>query len=181
MCMSVDNQMLKNLVIFHQIFVETYFKIYGQCYIKMISLLSRYRCVHKSPQILGKSRKMISIRAQLPHHEDNESEDTKANRAKLERLYNENKKKTNLFSFFQNKIIDKGYVEMKEENTESDSKKDMFHEITENTKDFIVRTTTLIQLGLTFVPTLALPGAIILVTIITYIIFGEDFVHIGTL
>ena len=155
----------------------------------MISLLSRYRCVHKSPQILGKSRKMISIRAQLPHHEDNESEDTKANRAKLERLYKKNntnlfsffQNKTNLFSFFQNKIIDKGYVEMKEENTESDSKKDMFHEITENTKDFIVRTTTLIQLGLTFVPTLALPGAIILVTIITYIMFGEDFVHIGTL
>lgn len=148
----------------------------------MISLLSRYRCFYKSPRMLGKSsRKMISTRAQLPHHEDNESEDTKANRAKLERLYNENKKKTNLFSFFQNKIIDKGYVEMKEENTESDSKKDMFHEITENTKDFIIRTTTLIQLGLTFVPTLALPGAIILVTIITYIIFGEDFVHIGTL
>lgn len=147
----------------------------------MISLLSRYRCVHKSQQILGKSSRKMITRAQLPHHEDNENEDAKANRAKLERLYNENKKNTNLFSFFQNKIIDKGYVEMKEENTESDSKKDMFNEITENTKDFIIRTTTLIQLGFTFVPTLALPGAIILVTIITYIIFGENFVHIGEL
>ena len=30
-CQSVDNQMLSNLVVFHQFFVETYFKIYEQC------------------------------------------------------------------------------------------------------------------------------------------------------
>lgn len=144
---------------------------------------------------LSRKTALVRVRAQSPQHEDDAGERVEADRANLERSYASEDgikaKPPGLFASLQKRVVDKGYVKMRTKAVTSvrermqrivervDTGADPFHEIAENAKDFATRVTALLQLGLTSAPALALPGAVILVTILTYAVFGSEFLRIG--
>lgn len=158
---------------------------------------------------LVNSRRVILLRVRAGQqdppstHDDDDDPDsnTGQDRDLLERMYaskdNNHEKKPGLLALLQKKIVDKGYVEMKDGETmrdttsffrewmrksylkDEDPDADPFHAIAENAKDLTSRVAALLQLGLTSTPALVLPLMVILVTIITYAVFGSEFVRIG--
>lgn len=164
----------------------------------------RFRC---APNFVRFRRAIpLRVRAEqqdVPSSQNDEDDPSiDQDRELLERMYaskdNTHEKKPGLLALLQQKIVDKGYVEMKEgermrDTTSSfrewmrksylkdeDPDADPFHAIAENVKDLTFRVATLLRLGLTSVPTFALPLTVILVTILTYAVFGSEFVHMGS-